>query len=292
MNGDTTDIRIVSFPPGATVEVGGDSATYHSREIIHIPRSDRDLVITVANDSLKRKIVVEPYFDGAYLFGNMLSDGIGYLFDIGTDRKYRYDDNIHVDLTDTTRGYPTVRSGMPKRGDARFGAVLSILIPPLLQFTYFSIDTGRSAISSEGILSAMGSVDYFHGNHSFLSFTAGAATDRFGEHFDSSFSTTDIWFASVAYGHDGQHGWLSYGIQMTRTHFGYVGNPSVEEIAAERNDIVIGARLSGSLRLSDYFHLVFNYTPNLYSAHYGFGWQPTQFLSMGVWVMSAGKAPF
>jgi hypothetical protein len=167
-----TDLQVYTSKP-ATIIFNRDTLhTYRNKATLSVFRKNKPIEITVAGDSITKKVSVSYVNSTAYYEDAAYTYGIGLFFSKNNPKRYGYPGKIYINPTDTISKYTTY--GFPrKKGDF----LLHLSLPYVNSF-HLAPD-GEPATTNTGFIGFAGGIDYFYSDKQFINLSVGTITNFF-----------------------------------------------------------------------------------------------------------------
>jgi len=246
--------------------INKDSSQWYTTPAwITVERSNHQLVITAANDSVEKNIRIPSKISPAF-WANLIFPGIyGMVLDLTNNRRFKYPSHILLDL-DNPDAYL-----LPYHGEGNKGLLNMKLSFP--DANSFYINNGKKYYSDFGFLGISGGLEYYLTQKRTITATAGGLLN-FGfpipvplDYDHRYHANTSAAYASLQTGFDIKRFHIDYGAQFTRTLYtievARTNPPYLDSIAGYRQNNV-GASLSINYKAGNRFSLGLNYYPSVY----------------------------
>jgi len=256
-------IEIVSVAKGRLVDhplIGSGEA-----RVYVVPRSNNPLAVRVRVDTSYKTVELKPRHSVAYWSNIYFNDGIGMLWDRRTEKRYGYRPFNYFAVRDTA-----VRSRrFAPVGKGRFE--ISVYYPFT---TIFRVTSPQGAYRSAGVLGLGGGLSYYYKDDHYFSMEAGAATDRFGEHFGTGYvESASVIYGSLRTGRSVGSFDISGGLSLSRLRWTRQTIGDTVQMDASLTGVGLGPSLGIRYRLGNYIAAGVLYQPVV--------WQPASGAAQG-----------
>ena len=267
MNERTTRIKLYTDRTTKLI-VNNSSYTIDNKYIIKVNRQKDTLVLIASNDTLKKEIRLKP-INSFYYYSNIITYGLGFIWDYKNPKRYTYQRNVYIDLNSISK--------RPERFlPSRKGQVDFIYSLPWINSFYLHPKYESTKINT-GFWGVAIGLDYYHKRNRFISLTANAVSDFFipvpgavdisGEYelMSSIYLnlTDNLQFKRLTYGFG-----FNYSKNIWDHRYSKFGNPpppSREPITKSSQSI--GLTFNGYFRLGNHFNIGLIYRPSLFNVH-------------------------
>lgn len=169
MNESTTRIRVRSDTPSQVI-VNNKSYQLDKKLNIKVERSKDSLLLKAKSDSLSKVFVLKSK-NSFYYYANILTYGIGFIWDSKNINRYTYQRNVFINYNSDI----TIPDSFKPCKKGQLNLIFSL--PHINSFYLHPID--ESTKINNGFWGLSVGIDYFYNNHKFMRLTANAVTDFF-----------------------------------------------------------------------------------------------------------------
>lgn len=266
-NKGTVDVIVYSDVDSVKVFINNDTSLWYKTPAkISVIRSSKDILITAKNDSLKKEVIINSKLSNEFLYGNLLTYGIGYLIDLNSSKRFTYPEFIPIEFKEHTQYQTNDRAWLnPGKGCLNF----KISIP---EGNHFYQNIGKGYGSTFGFLGISFGAEYYFTDDFCINFDIGGLTDFMmpvpapvdfmGSH-ESTFGT----YGDIQIGRDFNRFHFDLGLQYFRTSFYRVETLElfpqyIDSLTYSYAYNNIGLSFSIYYKLSNWFNLGLNYYPS------------------------------
>lgn len=262
LNGPTQTIHLAKGAGVRHLSVEGhtpaDSSFQTGALLYSVARSRVPLVIHLDTDTGQRTVVLKPHISLAFWLNIYFNYGLGMLVDMNSPKRYSYPAFSYF-------GKPGARI-FRKRFNPIDKGVFRISTAVALVHD-IDVDCPERQYHSSGLFGLEAGADYFYAKNRYVSFSAGASTNRgLAEYLGSGYATVkDALYLNARNNHVVGSFDLGYGLSFSRLRwrkFFHGMIPASDTVAANTG---LGLSFSADYRLGEYFRLGVLYQPGTWS---------------------------
>ncbi len=266
-NKPTTNIKVYSDKPTELV-VNKKKYIIENTCKIKVPRQNDTLILIATSDSLKKVIKLKQQNSFNY-YANVLTYGLGFIWDSKSPKRYTYQKNIYIDYY-STKKRPERFLPSEKR---QMNLVFSI---PYINNFYLQPQS-ESVKTNTGFWGLSASFEYYYKSNKFINISASAATDFFvpipaAVDLEGEYESMSSIYFGLTNNYQFNSFTIGYGLNFSKntwnynySTFGDSPPPSREPVTKSSQSI--GLILNSYYQLGEHFNIGLIYRPTFFNVY-------------------------